>query len=130
MSKSTITKFTKAVEAYKKKHPNTSHISAQKKVSKQWKAKPVRRKPAKKKKVKRKVGRVSTVSKSHVDKNRFKNVDIQIGSVKQHLSAAKKALTRDYGKVQGQILTAKKAAQKKKLRKKSSSIVSQLRRLG
>jgi|SRR6266850_2819276 len=132
MSNPALAKFRREVKAYRKKHPAVSQIKAQKKISKEWKAKPAKRRPAKKKAAKkrpRKISGVRTISKSHVDKNRFKNVDIQIGSVKGHLSSAKKILNKKLDKAMGDHFRARTKPGKKKIAKRITSLKSQLRRL-
>jgi hypothetical protein len=132
MSAQTLKRFGNQVKKYRKAHPGASFKSAQKAVSRANRNKPGKKKKHKaatKKKARKKVSGVRTVSKSHVDKNRFKNVDIQIGSVSTLKSALKKRLMHDYGKAQGQLLIAKKAASKKKATKRIKNIRSELRRL-
>jgi hypothetical protein len=128
---SSLTAFTRKVKAYRKKHPSVSYAKAQQEVKKQ-NNKPARRKTSTKKKkaARRRVSGVRTLSKSHVDRNRFKNVDIQIGSVSKHVSTLKKALQRDYGKQSEKLLVTKKKPARRKIQKKMQGIASQLRRLG
>lgn len=132
MSKVDLKKFNKEVAAYRRKHPHTSFHGAQKAVSRSRKHKPVRKKARRKKpspKKRKKISGLRTVSKNHVDKNRFKNVDIQIGSVQHHMSAARKGLTLQYEKAQGRLLHAKTKPAKRKIRKTITTIKTKLRRL-
>ena len=85
-----------------------------------------------KKKAVRRVGAVRKKSprvSSHNDGIDSKTTTIHIGSVHHHLGSAKKALIHDIGMKEARMLTLKKAADKRKLRKQIAEKKSLYRKL-
>lgn len=133
---SALKKINAEVKRIKKKHPGRSHKAAQKEAGRLYRAGKLGkcRKKTGIRKLKRKghprrMGGVKTISKSHVDRNRFKNVDIQIGSAVRHISAAKKILATDIGKLEYRKFAANTKTAKKKIAKRIREKKSQYNRL-
>lgn len=88
------------------------------------------KKAAKKKgRRKGKVGAVNMPAKRHIDNNRFRNVDISIGSVRSHIAKAKKGLELSLEKKMLQQWKAKTVTKRKKIGKKIADLKSQINKL-
>ena len=130
-----LAKINARVKQLQKKHPNTQRKTLQKQAGKEYKAGKlggVRKKSARKKFVVR-VGAVKKKSaprvSSHNDGIDSKRTTIHIGSVHHHLGSAKRALIHDIGMKEARMLTLKKAADKRKLRKQIAEKKSLYRKL-
>ena len=130
-----LAKINARVKQLQKKHPNTQRKTLQKQAGKEYKAGKlggVRKKSARKKSARR-VGAVKKKSaprvSSHNDGIDSKRTTINIGSVHHHLGSAKRALIQDIGMKEARMLTLKKAADKRKLRKQIAEKKSLYRKL-
>lgn len=134
-----LAKINARVNVLAKKHPKTKRVTLQKQAGREYRAGKlggVKKKKAvhhKKvhhaRKVSYKRKKVSGTDKSHADGVDRKKVDITIGSVASHLSAAKKKLKYEIGMKQADILTAKTKKAKNKLRKSMREKVSLYKKL-
>ena len=129
-----LAKINARVKQLQKKHPKTQRKTLQKQAGREYRAGKlggVKKHVAKKKAVRR-VGAVRKKSprvSSHNDGIDSKTTTIHIGSVHHHLGSAKKALIHDFGMKEARMLTLKKAADKRKLRKQIAEKKSLYRKL-
>jgi hypothetical protein len=129
-----LAKINARVKYLQKKHPNTQRKTLQKQAGREYRAGKlggVKKKTARKKVVRR-VGAVRKKSprvSSHNDGIDSKTTTIHVGSVHHHLGSAKRALIHDIGMKEARMLTLKKAADKRKLRKQIAEKKSLYRKL-
>ena len=130
-----LAKINARVKQLQKKHPKTQRKTLQKQAGREYRAGKlggVKKHVAKKKAVRR-VGAVRKKSprvSSHNDGIDSKTTTIHIGSVHHHIGGAKKALIHDIGMKEARMLTLKKAADKRKLRKQIAEKKALYRKLG
>jgi len=129
----------KRVEQLAKKHPGSKRTTLQKQAGREYRAGKLGRirKPAKKKshtrkkaaRPKRRVGAVNTKSRTHTDANKFKSVNIGIGSVAGHLSAARRLQVHKLGILEAKKFTAKTAKAKRHLTKQIVKAKATIRKI-
>jgi hypothetical protein len=125
MASTALSKINARVKQLAKKHPGKKRVTLQKQAGAEYRAGKLggaKKRHAKKVHHKRiaaprKRRRVGSTNKSHRDGIDRKKVDITIGSVSSHLSAAKKKLKTEIGMKMAERLTAKTKKQKNKLAK-------------
>jgi hypothetical protein len=126
MSSSALSKINARVKQLAKKHPGKKRVTLQRQAGAEYKAGKlggVKKKKAKKtgararkrtsRTTKKRVGSI----RSNADRVDKKNTTITIGSVSSLLSHAKKKLKTEIGVKAADLMTAKSAKQKRKLRK-------------
>lgn len=129
-----LAKINARVKQLQKKHPKSKRTSLQKQAGREYRAGKLGgvKKSSVKKKVARRVGVVKKKAakvSSHNDGIDSKTTTIHIGSVQHHIGSAKKALIHDIGMKEARMLTLKKAADKRKLRKQIAEKKSLYRKL-
>lgn len=115
--------FSQADAIYAKKHGGRSPVG---KPKKQRTVK--KRKSAKKRKPVKSVKGVTTKSKSHTDKNKFRNVDITIGAINDHIKIAKSALEQQLSKEMLKLYQAQKSGKTKTERKAIQKRINDIKR--
>lgn len=80
-------------------------------------------------KPRKKITGQQTKSKSHTDKNKFRNVDISIGAVNQHIAIARRGLEDQLKNAMLKHYNAHTKTQKKKDAKKIAELKSKIHKL-